>query len=331
MKQNPMRILLIINPISGTFSKRGLNSAIEKRVRNMGCEIDTVFTQGPGDATRLAAEAVKKRYDAVFACGGDGTVNETAKGLLHSDVALGILPNGSGNGLARHINIPPDPLLALKVIKQRNIVDCDYCTVNDIPFFCTFGLGFDAAVSQRFALSHKRGLITYLKSAVDEFIKFTPETCELTVADKSINVNAFLIACCNASQYGNNAFIAPTASITDGLLDITLVHSGNAISQAFVGVELLAGSIAKGGLIDTFRTQSVIIERSKTGIAHIDGEPIELPKRLDIQCHRGGLKIFSPTKRSRFKPLFTPARLFFRDFGITLSRFFSKTPFPNIY
>lgn len=315
-----MRILLIINPISGTFSKRGLSPAIEKKVRNMGHEITTAYTQGPGDATRLAAEAVREGYDAVFACGGDGTVNETAKGLLHSDVALGILPNGSGNGLARHIDIPPDPLLALKIIKQQNIVDCDYCTVNDIPFFCTFGLGFDAAVSKRFSLSHKRGLITYLKSAVDEFIKYSPETCIVTVGGKSISVNAFLIACCNASQYGNNAFIAPTASITDGLLDITLVHSGNAISQAFVGVELLAGSIAKGGLIDTFKTQSVTIERPDAGITHIDGEPIELPKLLNIKCHRGGLKIFSPVKHSRIKPLFTPIRLFFRDIGITISR-----------
>lgn len=320
METRNRRILLITNPISGTYSKQRISQEIEKRVRNMGHEIETVYTSGPGDATRLAREAVEKHFDIVLSCGGDGTVNETARGLLHSDVALGILPNGSGNGLARHIDIPPDPLLALKIVKQMNVVDCDYCTVNDVPFFCTFGIGFDAAVSRRFAMSRRRGLMTYLKSAIEEFMQFNSEKCTLTVNGQSIEVNAFLIACCNASQYGNNAFIAPTASITDGILDITIVHHGNAISQLLVGVDLLTGSIAKGGLIDTFRTESVIIERSKEGIVHLDGESIEMPKRLDVRCHRGGLKILSPSKKSRFKPLFTPVRLFFRDCGITMSR-----------
>lgn len=324
METSPMRILLIINPISGIYSKSGLNAAIEKRIKNMGHEITTKYTECPGDATRIAREAVIEGYDAVLACGGDGTVNETAKGLLHSGVALGILPNGSGNGLARHLNIPPDPLMSLKTIKEHNIVDCDYCTVNDVPFFCTFGIGFDAAVSRRFARSRRRGLITYLKSAVDEYLKFNPETYVLNVGDQSIKVNAFLIACCNASQYGNNAYIAPTASITDGLLDITLMHSGNAISQALIGVDLLAGSITKGGLIDTFRTRSVTIERSKAGIVHIDGESSEMGKSLVIECHHGGLKIFSPVKPSHFKPIYTPTTLFFRDLGITISRFFNR-------
>lgn len=290
----------------------------------MGHDITTAFTKGPGDATRLAEEAVEQGYDAVFACGGDGTVNEVAKGLLHTGVALGILPNGSGNGLARHIDIPTDPLLALKIVKQNNIVDCDYCTANGIPFFCTFGIGFDAAVSQRFAKSHRRGLMTYLKSAVDEFLQFNSEKCDLAVGDSRFSVNAFLIACCNASQYGNNAFIAPTASITDGLLDITLIHSGNAISQFLVGAELLAGSITKGGLIDTFRTNSVIIDRNKAGIVHVDGDPVEMDKRLEIMCHHGGLRIFAPSKKSRFRPFLTPTRLFFRDIGISISRLFAK-------
>lgn len=319
-----MRVKLIINPISGTRSKRGLNQVIERRVRNYGHQIDTDFTSGPGDATRLARKAVDDGYDVVLACGGDGTVNEVARGLINTPVALCILPNGSGNGLARHIELPPDPLLALKVLKVGHIKNCDYCTVNDRPFFCTFGIGFDAAVSQRFAQSRKRGLLTYLKSAIDEFIKFNPENYNIIAGDNSFNVDAFLIACCNASQYGNNAFIAPAASITDGVMDITLIHKGNPISQMLVGVDLLAGSIAEGGLIDTFRSSSVSIQRHAPGVAHVDGEPIELPARLDIKCHHGGLRIVCPNKRYRFKPFITPTRLFIRDCGIAISNLFNK-------
>lgn len=313
MKSSTLKILLIINPISGTNSKHGLRELIESRVKSMGHIIDTKQTEGPGDATKFAKAATTDNYDVVLACGGDGTVNEVAAGLIGSNVALGILPNGSGNGLARHIDLPVDPILALNILKKGRVVNCDYCTANGLPFFCTFGLGFDAAVSLRFAGGHKRGLIAYLKSAIDEFVRFTPENYQLSFGERVINIDAFLIACCNASQYGNNAYIAPTASITDGQLDVTVVHSGNAISQALVGVELLAGSIAQGGLIDTFRTDSIIIRRTSSGIAHIDGEPIELPDEITIKCHHAGLKIIAPKKRMRFRPLFTPAYMFIKE------------------
>lgn len=320
-----MRILLIINPISGTRSKRRLRRIIEKRISAMGHDLTVAETRGPGHATELARNAAGEGFDAVFACGGDGTVNEVARGLIGSGVPMAILPAGSGNGLARHIEMPPDPLLALKTIKRSHIVDCDYCTVNGTPFFCTFGLGFDAAVSHRFAKSRRRGLITYLKSAIDEFLKFDHQTYTLDANGASVSVDAFLIACCNASQYGNNAFIAPTASITDGLLDITIVHSGNPLSQVLVGVELLAGSIASGGLIDVMRTPAVTIERDSPGIAHIDGESVELPARLEIKCHHGGLLMFAPVKHYRFKPLLTPARLFFRDIAVGISALFRRS------
>lgn len=324
MKADPHRILLIINPISGTNSKHGLREIIERRVAAMGHSIETSLTKGPGDATEIAHQATKDGYDIVLACGGDGTVNEVAAGLVGTEAALAILPNGSGNGLARHIDIPIDPILALDTLKKGRVVNCDYCTANGIPFFCTFGLGFDAAVSQRFASGHKRGLIAYIKSTVDEFVRFTPEHYDISIDDRTLSIEAFLIACCNASQYGNNAYIAPYASITDGQLDITVVHAGNPISQALVGVELLAGSISKGGLIDTFRTDSIRIRRTSSGVAHIDGEPIELPADIEIKCHPGGLKIIAPKKRTRFRPLFTPAYMFMRESWLRITKNFSN-------
>lgn len=320
MKGQRLRLLLIINPISGTQSKKGLNRIIERHVTAMGHSLVTHITSKPGDATAMARQAVIDGFDAVLVCGGDGTVNEAASGLIGTDVALGILPCGSGNGLARHIDIPIDPIRALDIIRKGHISDCDYCTVNGHPFFCTFGIGFDAAVSRRFASGHRRGLIAYLKSAVDEFLSFTPEKYSISIDSNTLDVDAFLIACCNASQYGNNAYIAPTASITDGMLDVTVIHSGNPLTQAFVGVELLAGSIASNRLIDTFRTRSLHIVRPAAGITHIDGEPVELPAELSIECHRGGLKIFAPVKKTHFKPILTPVTMFLRDMWIRASQ-----------
>lgn len=324
MKPSDHRLLLIVNPISGTRSKRGLAEAIEKHARSADFDITTAVTSGPGDATRIAADAARQGYYGVLACGGDGTVNETAAGLIGTKTALGILPNGSGNGLARHIGIPSDPLMAFKVVKKRRIVDCDYCTVNERPFFCTFGVGFDAAVSHRFANGNSRGLINYLKSALGEFIKYAPETYTLLHNGEELTEEAFLIACCNASQYGNNAFIAPTASITDGMLDITIVHSSNPLSQALVGVDLMTGFIGNNALIDTIRAKSLTIIRKNDGMAHLDGEPVIMPARLDVVCHHGGLNIFAPKKRFRFMPLLTPARLTIRDWAITIGGFFGR-------
>lgn len=321
MTEKP-RVLIIINPIAGTSGKTGVDGYLSRRLAERGWEVETRFTRGRGDATAFAREAVATGIDAVIAAGGDGTVNETARALRGTAMPMGIIPLGSGNGLARHLDIPVDPILAIDTLKKGRLTDCDYCTVNGRPFFCTFGIGFDAAVSRRFANSRKRGLMTYLASTVDEFIHFKPEKCKMTINGNTQDINAFLVACCNASQYGNNAFIAPAASITDGQLDITLVHSGNPIAQAFVGIELLAGSITKGGLIDTFRAKSVIIEREHRGTVHIDGEPVDMNGRLEISCHHGGLLIYAPIKKSHIKPLLTPVRLFFRDCGIAIGKIF---------
>ena len=143
-------LTLIINPIAGTLSKRGLDSWLMPRLQDMGYDVSVQYTRYAGHATEIAREAAAAGHYAVLACGGDGTVNEVATGLVGTSTALGILPAGSGNGLARHIGIPVDIWRSLRVIAQNNIADCDYGEVNGRPFFCTFGLGFDAAVSHRF-------------------------------------------------------------------------------------------------------------------------------------------------------------------------------------
>ena len=138
-----------------------------------------------------------------------------------------------------------DISLALDIIMNDNIVASDYGTVNGLPFFCTFGMGFDAAVSHRFARQSRRGLLSYVKSAISEYVQFRPQTYALSANGKVLTEKAFLVAVCNASQWGNNAYIAPHASITDGLLDITIVHSGSPIDAAVMGMDIFTGFINK--------------------------------------------------------------------------------------
>lgn len=312
------RLMLIINPISGTGSKKGVVEMVEQAMSRCGHEIEVRLTGARGDATRLAGEAARKGFYGVLACGGDGTVNETARALCGTDTALGILPAGSGNGLARHLQIPVDISLALKVIASDNVVDSDYGTVNGNPFFCTFGMGFDAAVSHRFARQNRRGMLSYIKSAISEYVQYRPQTYTVSANGKLLTEKAFLIAVCNASQWGNNAYIAPEASITDGLLDITLVHSGTAIDAAVMGMDIFTGYINKNTMVHTFRAPACVIYRNKSGEAHIDGEPMMMDDILDVKCHHGALKVFTPGGEHRFTPVITPLQEMIKGAGLSI-------------
>ncbi len=317
-----MKARLIINPISGTRSKAGLDRMVIDSLSPLGWEVEVVYTKGHGDATRLALAAIEKKCDAVLAAGGDGTINETAAALCGTGVVLGILPCGSGNGLARHLGIPIDLREGLKVIHEDHPTDIDYATVNDRKFFCTCGVGFDAAVSAAFARKKTRGKFTYLQSTFETYANYEPEFYTIRANGKKLTEKAFLVAVCNASQYGNNAYIAPSASINDGLLDVTIIHAGNTLSTALVGVDMMTGMIERNMLIQTFRTDNIIIERERSGPSHLDGEPLEMDDCLDIRCHHNGLRVFTPTVVHPFKPILTPVTAMFNDFKIAVSNLF---------
>lgn len=311
--------LLIINPKAGTVSKQGMEALVASR---LGFTPDVAYTTGRGSARSLATEAAARGYKAVIAAGGDGTINETAAALLHTGIALGIIPCGSGNGLARHLAIPMDTAGAVDIIAEGHIDHCDYGTADGSPFFCTFGVGFDAAVSEKFDRQQRRGRLTYLRNTFEEYLRYHPETYTISTDDQVISDKAFLVAVCNASQYGNNAYIAPKASMTDGLLDVTVIHAGSPITTAFVGVDLLTGFIERNMLIDTFKARHVTIERNDSGPAHLDGEPRRLGASIDIECHPGALNIFTPIDTPAFTPIITPMRAFMRDIHYGVKQIF---------
>lgn len=317
-----MKTLLIVNPISGTSNKTEMVDHLQQRLSLLGMEPEVRYTTCRGNATQLARHAIEHGYEAVVTVGGDGTINETAAALCGSEVTLGIIPAGSGNGLARHLGIPVDVDGAIDVIARRHAVAIDYGTMNGQPFFCTFGIGFDAAVSHRFARQRRRGPLSYIKSAIDEFVQFHPSTYTISANGKVLTEKAFLVACCNTSQYGNNAYIAPEASITDGLLDFTIVHAGNPMSTALVGVDLFTGFINRNTLIETFRAPSAVIYSSSPSEAHIDGEPIVAAEAMEVKCHQQQLKVFTPGRTESFRPLLTPFNNLVRDTGIAIRNAF---------
>ncbi|MDE6300871.1 MAG: diacylglycerol kinase family lipid kinase [Muribaculaceae bacterium] len=313
-------LTLILNPKSGTLSKKGVDKWVARHLRRHGYDVRVEFTKAPGHATELAREAVERGDYGVLACGGDGTVNEVATGLIGTATALGIIPAGSGNGLARHIGIPVDVKQSMRVILADNPQACDYGTVNGRPFFCTFGMGFDAAVSKAFSRKHRRGLNSYISSALDEFVKYKPDTYTITVGDETITERAFIVVVANASQYGNNAFIAPAASIQDGQLDVTIVHDGKLLEKVWTGVEMLAGAIGNHGKIQTMRTNRLKITRKSDTVAHIDGEPVNMPMELDVECHPGRLNVFVPRHSIRMIPVLTPLWLTISEWALVLTR-----------
>ena len=313
------RHLLIVNPISGTQSKHGLPERISARLAEAGIDVDTYVTTGPGDATRRVRQAVDAgEYDAVLACGGDGTVNEVARAMCHAPIPMGIIPAGSGNGLARHIVIPVDPVLALDAVIAGQVCECDYATVNGRPFFCTCGMGFDAAVSDRFAASGKRGRMSYVRSTLVEFAHYKPEYYVLETPEATLHRDAFLVAICNASQYGNNAFIAPQASITDGLLDVVIIHKADALRTMMLGLDMMTGLLRNNRLVETLRVPRLSIIRDP-GPAHLDGEPTgDLGTRLDVQCVHGGLRLFVEKDKAPFRPIVSPLEYYLGSMAISL-------------
>ena len=307
------KALLIINPISGTRSKDGLSEMVKKSLHGAGISVESRFTRESGDAGRFTREGLEKGVDMVISAGGDGTVNDIANTLAHTDVPLGILPFGSGNGLARSLSIPQDLTEALKIISDGHILRCDRGKADNLPFYCTFGLGFDALVSEKFAATKRRGRITYSRNVLREFLHYRSEPYAISINGEVFTEKALLIAVCNTPQYGNNAYIAPKAKLTDGYLDITVVHSGSPLVTMMMGVELMTGYIDRNTRIDTFRVKGAMIARLHEGAVHVDGEPKMMGKHIKISCDPGALSVFAPKNGEEFKPIVSPLRAMIND------------------
>lgn len=288
------KIAFVVNPISGTEGKEQILHLLDERLDRQRYEAEVVYTERAGHAVEIAADKARQGYYAVVAIGGDGTINEVARSLVHTDTALGIIPCGSGNGLARHLRIPLEARRAIDVINGGLVDTIDYGRINDRPFFCTCGVGFDAFVSLKFAQAGKRGPLTYIEKTLMESLKYKPETYDLEMDGISSHYKAFVIACGNASQYGNNAYIAPQATLNDGLLDITILEPFTLLEVPALSFQLFNKTIDQNSRVKTFRCSSLTIHRKQEGVAHFDGDPIMMGTDIHVQLIRLGLKVIVP-------------------------------------
>ena len=296
------KILFIVNPISGTSDKKHIIDLIPKYMDRHRFDWSIKMTDHKGHAAELAGQAAAGAVDVVVAVGGDGTVNEVARRLVHTKTALGIIPCGSGNGLARHLYIPMNADGALQVLSDCHVEELDYGIIDETPFFCTCGVGFDAFISNQFAKSNRRGLLTYIENTLKEGLKYKPDTYEITIDGERKVYKAFLIACANASQYGNNVYIAPHASMSDGMMDVTLMEPFTVLEAPQIAIQLFNKTITSNSRIRSFRCQHLHIKRSAPGVIHFDGDPKDAGEELDVRLVPKGIRMVVNTHEQTYLP-----------------------------
>ena len=286
-------ISFIINPISGTRKKYSWPEVINRTIDTSRFDVRIFFTKNIGHASELAYQQIEDGVRIIVAVGGDGTVNEVAGIVRDSPAVLGIVPCGSGNGLARHLHVPLKLTDALNHINKASEVSIDYGMVNDQPFFCTFGAGFDALVSHSFAMSKKRGFISYVSIIVREFIRYRSRKYKLKIDENTIKAKALMVTIANSAQFGNNGYISPLADITDGKLDVCIVRPFPKFKALWLARRLFRKSIHKSGYYHMIRGKKIVIRRKREGEVHLDGNPYTMGKKLKIKIVPKGLKVLA--------------------------------------
>lgn len=288
---NKKKIVFILNPVSGTRKKALVPGMIRQYLDQDIYDYEIAETQRAFHAHELAKAAAEAGADIVVAAGGDGTVNEVASGLLYTGSALGILPFGSGNGLALHLGIPVDTVKAIKLLNKPSLSVIDAAEVNGKAFFCTAGLGFDAQIGRLFATTHTRGFSSYIKMAFKEYFNFRPHRYKIKVNGQELRGPFFVVTLANAGQYGNNAYISPEADIRDGKIDLCLLKPFPHSQVIPLGWSLFSKSIDTSSYMTIIRTTEAEIECPEAECMHLDGEFVPVKGTIKINMLRHSLKV----------------------------------------
>ena len=287
-------ILFIINPISGGKDKLKIPDLIDQKLDRSRFVANYSFTEYAGHASVIAEEAANKNFDVLVAVGGDGTINEVASKVMEYGKVLGIIPLGSGNGLARFLDIPLKSAEALNVINNFNTKQIDTGEFNGRRFFNMAGMGFDAYISSVFAGNKSRGLKGYLQHGLKEVLGYKAQTYRITVDDIVYIYKAYVVSIANSSQYGNNAHIAPSASVADGLLDVCIVKEFPMIKLPVLAYEMIAAKTDQSKMVKIIKGKNIHIERVEEGPIHIDGEPLFMGKEIKVSILPLSLNIIIP-------------------------------------
>jgi diacylglycerol kinase (ATP) len=283
-QEKPQKIFLVINKYAGHQDGDKAVKIVIPFLEKNGCFVEYAFTQHQGHATELARKADEYGFDLVVAVGGDGTVNEVAQGLIGTDTPMGIIPIGSGNGLARELGISMKMKKSALSLIDGTTVLIDVCRINNQRFLCTSGIGFDAQIAEKMSKATSRGFLRYIQLVIHESIFYKPLQVKMKIDGTVIDQPVFLITFANASQFGNNAFIAPAASMTDGLIDIVIVKPFLKIWLPLFGFALFTKFIPKLPFVECYKAKKVELEWTNSSIFHFDGEPgkLDIPVKITI-------------------------------------------------
>ena len=278
-------ILFIVNPISGQGDKTRIVSRLSRR----NCRV--VYTEYAGHAEKLAREADE---DIVVAVGGDGTVNEVARGLIGTEKTLGIIPRGSGDGLALHLGLSHDIIRNIRTIEAGKTRILDAATINGRYFFSVCGVGLDAIISERFAKSGRRGLASYIEQAIHSWKGHKVERYEIDLDGQKIEHNAVMVTVGNSDQWGHGARVTPLADSSDGILDITVVEDFKDVEIPMLAYRLMTGTVNMAPNIHCYKGKNIRITREAPGPAHADGDWFEADRTLEIVIQEHALKVIVP-------------------------------------
>jgi len=269
---NTKKILFIINPFSGGGKGKKVLPQIEQFLDVSIYEWDHIFTEYKGHATELAKEAVQKEYQIIVAVGGDGTVNEVAAGLVSSNKTMGIIPAGSGNGLAMHLGLGRTPERAIQAINAQQVITIDTCKLNDQPFVNLAGVGFDGLVAFKVAKSKTRGFIGYLKEFAQVAWSYQPLEYHFFIDKKPFKEKYLLVEVANAPMFGYNFTVAPYAKLNDGLLEVVLVKKAPKWKYFGLIPKMLKSNLNNSNLVERFTAKEVVFQLPESRPLHIDGE-----------------------------------------------------------
>ena len=288
------KVTFIVNPISGDKDKSKVLSSIGRHLDTALYNAEVLMTEEGGHAERLARES---NADIVVAVGGDGTVNEVARGLIGTDKIMGIIPCGSGDGLALHLGLSRKISSAVRVINKGAVAKIDVAQINGRYFLCTAGFGLDAKVSQDFAKSSRRGLARYIHYAWNEWKNHPKEHFTITAGGETWSGDAIFVTVANANQWGNQARIAPLASLTDGMLDVVVVRPFRTIVIPSLVRRLMTGYAHTSSYVLNFRASSVHVKREEPGAVHFDGDPSEGGTDYDLSVIPQALNVLVPQSK----------------------------------
>jgi YegS/Rv2252/BmrU family lipid kinase len=283
-------ILFIINPILPLKSRKTIESLIINGLTGSGLNFDVIFSNHHRHAIQITRDNLNN-YSVFCAVGGDGTVSQVSSVLIHTDKTLGIIPCGSGNGLANFLKLPRNIHDSLNRIKQQNTITIDTCSVNNKHFINLAGIGFDAHVAYQFAKSKRRGFINYIKETVKALFTYKPREYEIFLDDTRKHVKAFLICLCNSNQFGNNAIICPSAKIDDSLITVAILKPFPFYCFPLMVYRLFKGNINKSDYMEFTECRKVLIKNEDQTCIHIDGEPEIIEGNMEVHIAPKSIKV----------------------------------------